>query len=102
MTGSYKKLYRSKENRAVAGVIGGIGEYFSIDPTLLRLIWFVLLILSGIIPGLVVYVIAFFIMPEKPDVMVHESRKCHGHEVHMSMNIVPKKEYWSNFVGVRL
>ena len=34
-----KKLYRSSENKTIAGIVGGVGEYFEIDPVLLRLIW---------------------------------------------------------------
>jgi len=58
-----KKLYRSKKNRLIAGVCGGIGEYLDVDPTLIRLLW-VLLSLEGIgIPG---YIIAWIIIPEEP------------------------------------
>lgn len=62
--GSYmKKLYRSKRNRIIAGVCGGIGEYLDVDPTLVRLLW-VLLSFQGI--GIIVYVIAWVIVPEEP------------------------------------
>ena len=58
-----KKLYRSLTNRKIAGVCGGIGEYFNIDPTLVRLAA-ALLALSG--SGALVYFIAWFIIPEEP------------------------------------
>lgn len=58
-----KKLYRSKRNRIIAGVCGGIGEYLDVDPTLVRLLW-VLLSFQGI--GIIVYVIAWVIVPEEP------------------------------------
>jgi phage shock protein C len=61
-----KKLYRSKENRAVSGVIGGIGEYFEIDPTILRLVYIFLLFATAIVPGIIAYLIASFIVPERP------------------------------------
>ena len=61
-----KKLYRSKTNKIFAGVIGGLGEYFDVDPTLLRLIWFIILVCTGIMPGTVVYIIAIFIIPKHP------------------------------------
>ncbi len=61
-----KKLYRSKTNKVFAGIIGGMGEYFDIDPVILRLIWIVLLIATGVIPGLIVYIVAIFIVPEHP------------------------------------
>lgn len=45
------------------GVIGGIGEYFNVDPTLFRLIWVLMVITTGIIPGIFTYIIAVMIVP---------------------------------------
>ncbi len=56
-----KKLYKSKIDRKICGVCGGIGEYFNIDPTIIRLI-FILFGLSG--GGLLAYIIAAIIIPE--------------------------------------
>ena len=61
-----KKLYRSEQNKVFAGIIGGMGEYFDIDPVLLRVIWVLILIATGVVPGLVAYVIALFIVPRQP------------------------------------
>jgi phage shock protein C len=61
-----KHLYRSKQNRVFAGVVGGIGEYFDIDPTLLRVIWILILIFTGFFPGLIAYILAAIIIPEAP------------------------------------
>ncbi len=61
-----KKLYRSRENRVFNGVIGGIGEYFNIDPVILRLSWVALVLFTGVFPGLAAYLIAILIVPEKP------------------------------------
>jgi len=58
-----KTLYRSTENRVWKGVIGGLGEYLKIDSTALRLLFIILLVLTGIFPGVVLYVIAIFVMP---------------------------------------
>ena len=58
-----KNLYRSKKNRLIAGVCGGIGEYLDVDPTLIRLLW-VFLSLQGV--GIVGYIIAWIIIPEEP------------------------------------
>ena len=55
-----KKLYRSNTNKMICGVCGGIGEYFDIDPTIIRLVWAVLAC-SG--TGTVVYLIAAIIIP---------------------------------------
>jgi len=60
-----KKLYRSNENKVFAGIFGGLGEYFDIDPVLFRIIWVFVTIFSGIVPGLVVYIIAIFVMPAR-------------------------------------
>lgn len=58
-----KKLYRSKKNRRIAGVCGGIGEYFNIDPTLIRLFWILFIFVGG--SGILAYIIAWIIIPEK-------------------------------------
>lgn len=58
-----KRLIKSSVNRMICGVCGGIGEYFKIDPTVIRLIW-VILSVFGAGTGLVVYIIAAVIVPE--------------------------------------
>ena len=59
-----KKLYRSDENKMLAGVCGGIAEYFGVDPTLIRLAWVVFCLLGG--SGVLAYIIAALIMPDRP------------------------------------
>lgn len=63
---SDKKLYRSNTNRMIAGVCGGIGEYFNIDPTIIRLLWVFLIIGSFIFGGVIAYIIAVIIIPDRP------------------------------------
>ena len=59
-----KKLYRSKKNRVIAGVCGGIGEYANVDPTIIRLLWGAITIVSmGL--GLIAYLVAIIVIPEK-------------------------------------
>lgn len=58
-----KRLYRSRNNRMIAGVCGGIAEYFDIDPTLVRLGWVLFTLAGG--AGILVYFIAWIIIPEK-------------------------------------
>ena len=58
-----KQLYKSSTNRKIAGVCGGIGEYFGIDPTFVRLGFVALSLLAG--GGLAAYIIAAVIMPER-------------------------------------
>ena len=60
-----KKLFRSKKNRMIAGVCGGIGEYSNVDPTLIRLLW-ALITLFSLGAGVIAYIIAWIIIPEKP------------------------------------
>jgi len=63
-----KKLYRSRTNRMIAGVCGGLGEYFNIDPTLIRLaVVFFSLWWGG---GILLYFIAWFVIPEEPETAV--------------------------------
>ncbi|MBI4055769.1 MAG: PspC domain-containing protein [Elusimicrobia bacterium] len=58
-----KQLVRSKKNRTILGILGGIGEYFGIDPTLVRLVFLFLFFITGIVPLLLVYFLAYFIIP---------------------------------------
>ncbi len=61
-----KKLYRSGKNKVFAGVFGGLGEYFGVDPVLLRLGWLLVVVFTGFVPGIVVYMFAILVMPKKP------------------------------------
>ncbi len=65
-----KKLYRSRTDKKLCGVCGGLGKYLGIDPTILRLIM-VLIALSG--AGLLAYLIAAVIIPEEPLEIVDEN-----------------------------
>ena len=58
-----KRLYRSRKNRMIAGVCGGVAEYFNVDPTLVRLGWILLTGLGG--AGLLAYIIAWIVVPEE-------------------------------------
>ena len=60
-----KKLERSTTDRKIAGVCGGIAEYFNIDTTIVRLLWVVFSCIGG--SGVLAYIIAALIMPEKKD-----------------------------------
>lgn len=57
-----KKLTRSA-NKVLAGVCGGIAEYFDVDPTLVRVIYAILAVFSAGFPGLLLYLILMLIMP---------------------------------------
>ncbi len=57
-----KKLYRSS-NRILAGVCGGIAEYFNVDPTLIRVVFAILSLFSAAFPGILLYIILMILMP---------------------------------------
>lgn len=59
-----KKLYRSRSDRVIAGVCGGIADYFEVDPTLIRLGFVLIVFLEGL--GLLGYILAWIIVPERP------------------------------------
>ena len=60
-----KRLYRSKTNRRLRGVCGGFGEYFNIDPVIVRLLWILFTVAGG--GGIIAYIVACFIVPEQPE-----------------------------------
>ena len=60
-----RKLYRSRTDKKIAGVCGGLGEYMGVDATVLRVV-FVLLALPGGLPGILLYLILWLVMPESP------------------------------------
>jgi len=60
-----KRLYRSGKNRIIAGICGGLGEYFDTDPTIVRLVWIILTLISlGV--GILAYLIAWLIISKNP------------------------------------
>jgi phage shock protein C len=61
-----KRLYRSRTNKIIAGVCGGIAEYTNIDPTVVRLLWLLVSLIWG--AGIVAYIIALIIIPEEPTI----------------------------------
>ena len=61
---SMKRLYRSKTRRVLGGVCGGIGDYLDIDPTVIRLVWAVLTIITWGI-WLLAYIVAWILVPEE-------------------------------------
>ena len=59
-----RKLYRSRTNRQLAGVAGGLAQYFTIDPTLIRVLFVVFALVGG--SGLVAYLVLWIVVPEEP------------------------------------
>lgn len=68
-----KKLYRSEHNRQVAGVAGGLAEYFDVDVTLVRIAFAVTALLGG--PGFMIYVVLWVVMPEESEVAYQDVMK---------------------------
>ena len=64
MNENTKKLYRSRMDRKIGGVCGGLGEYFGIDPTLVRLLFVLGLLMVG--GTLLAYIILLVVIPEEP------------------------------------
>lgn len=63
-----KRLYRSETDKKLAGVCGGIGEVFNIDPVVVRIIFLILLIGTGFFPFGLGYLLAIWLIPKKSDV----------------------------------
>lgn len=59
-----KKLYKSSTNKMLAGVCGGIAEYFGVDPTWIRLAWVIFSMTGG--AGVLAYIVAALIIPDEP------------------------------------
>jgi len=62
---SYKRLYRSEEDRLIAGVCGGLGEHFGIDPVIIRILM-VILVLAGGPTGVILYALFWLLIPRQP------------------------------------
>ncbi|HSP55181.1 MAG TPA: PspC domain-containing protein [Dehalococcoidia bacterium] len=66
MTGEPKRLYRSRSDRKIAGVLGGIAEYFSVDPSWVRIAYVILMIVTGVVPLAFLYIVMMFVVPKAP------------------------------------
>jgi phage shock protein C len=63
MNSNVKRLWRSRTNKTVFGIFGGLGNYFSVDPTLLRVLFVLFLIITAVAPLTLAYFVAYFIIP---------------------------------------
>ncbi len=61
-----KKLYLSDTDKKIAGVCGGIAEYFEVDSTLIRLVWVLITIFTAFFSGTIAYIIAALVIPHRP------------------------------------
>ncbi|HEY3122365.1 MAG TPA: PspC domain-containing protein [Vicinamibacteria bacterium] len=60
-------LRRSRRNRMIAGVCGGLAEWLGWDPTLVRILYVVVSVLSVAFPGILVYLVLWLLMPQAPE-----------------------------------
>ncbi len=67
MSQERKRLYRSESDRKIAGVLGGLSDYLGVDPSLVRIAYAVLTILTGFVPGIFLYLLMAFIVPAEPE-----------------------------------
>lgn len=61
-----KKLYRSRTDKMLCGVLGGLAEYLNVDATLIRLLYAALSVFSAGFPGILLYIICAIVIPEAP------------------------------------
>ncbi len=61
-----KRLFLSTEDKKLTGLCGGIAAYFDADPSLVRLAWIIFTALTGIMPGIIAYIIASIVIPREP------------------------------------
>lgn len=66
MTHPPKRIFRSRSDRQIAGICGGIGHYAGLDPVLVRLVVVAATCLTGFIPGMVAYLFGWIIVPDEP------------------------------------
>ena len=85
---SHTRLYRSETNKVIAGVCGGLGEYFNIDPTIIRILFILFAFLHG--SGLIVYIIMWVLVPT-------ESQNANLGNDHVKQNVEEMKEKAKTF-----
>jgi phage shock protein PspC (stress-responsive transcriptional regulator) len=66
MTQEIKRLYRSRTETRIAGLCGGMGVYFQVDPVIVRLVCVLGTVATGFAPGIITYLVAWLIVPEEP------------------------------------
>ncbi|MFH0882096.1 MAG: PspC domain-containing protein [bacterium] len=71
--GMHKRLYRSRKDRVVGGVCGGLGGYLTVDPVIVRVVWLATVLLGG--TGVLAYLIAWILIPESPEEVVDPGKK---------------------------
>ena len=83
-----KKLYRSEDHKAIAGILGGVAEYFQIDPVLPRLMFVLITLATGVFPAVIVYIIGWIVIPLKATPMSEQKKE----PIHVVIHEVKKEE----------
>jgi phage shock protein PspC (stress-responsive transcriptional regulator) len=65
-TQTQKRLYRSRKDRKIAGVLGGVAEYLGIDPSLVRIAYGIVTVLTMVVPMVLLYIFMMFVVPLEP------------------------------------
>ena len=66
MAGTGRRLYRSRDERVIAGVLGGVAEMMGADPSIVRIVYAILALFTAVFPAVILYVIAAIVIPEEP------------------------------------
>jgi phage shock protein C len=61
-----KRLYKSQTNKVLSGLLGGLGDYWNVDPVMLRVVYVFIACVTGVIPGIIAYLIGSLIVPLPP------------------------------------
>lgn len=61
-----KRLYRRRKGRKLLGVLGGLGDFFGLDPSLIRIVYVIVTFFTLCVPGIVLYLVMAFIVPLEP------------------------------------
>lgn len=81
-----KRIYRSTTDKVIGGVCGGLGEYFGIDPTWVRVLFVLSLFAEGV--GLLAYLIGWIVIPKEPEVTTAASSSAEGAAMNTQSNVV--------------
>ncbi len=61
-----KRMYRSRNDRKLVGVLGGVAAYTGLDPSLVRIVYLIVTMLTGFVPGIFLYLVMTFVVPLEP------------------------------------
>jgi phage shock protein C len=89
-----KRIYRSRKDRVISGVCGGLAKYLGVDVTIIRVVWAVMIFVVG--TGLLAYIIAMIIIPQEPLEDDSGLSNATGKEGRVDSSTEPKNEYFGS------